>query len=96
MVRDGAKPKRELAACWRVEVMNGAFGERFASVSDKSVTTQGSRLPTSRIFSTSFLSRGSSTQKSVNFPPVLLSTSAEITQKVSGRTARQKTGGENS
>jgi hypothetical protein len=28
MVREGEKPRRELAACCKVEVMNGARGER--------------------------------------------------------------------
>ena len=31
MVREGENPRRELAVCWRVEVVKGARGERFCS-----------------------------------------------------------------
>ena len=63
MVREGAKPRRELAACWRVEVIKGALGERFTSDSVTSTTFHSfAAFPKARMRSASFCSFGSSTQ----------------------------------
>src|SRR3989338_11082035 len=88
IVRDGDQPRRELAVCWRVEVMKGALGERAICVSFMSVTCQVEELPSSRILSTSFFSVGSTEQTKVLavFPPSLRS--ASIVQNVCGKKAR--------
>src|SRR3990167_10668434 len=69
MVREGEYPRRELAVCCRVELVNGARGERFCSDSFTSFTTQIPLLPASIIFPTNFSSRGSSEHsKTSRFP----------------------------
>ena len=59
IVRDGENPRRELAACWSVEVMNGARGDLFCSDSSMSTICQDSFFAVVRIVSTCRWSRGS-------------------------------------
>src|SRR3989338_1440728 len=62
MVRDGEKPRRELAACWSVEVVNGGRGERLTSLSVTSLTNHEPERPFLSMFSVDDLSSGSSSQ----------------------------------
>src|SRR3989344_1517717 len=62
MVREGEKPRRVDAVCWRVEVVNGARGERLASVSSIETTSHDSLLPMATILSADFCSLGSMEQ----------------------------------
>src|SRR3989344_1202532 len=67
IVREGENPSRELAACCRVEVINGGRGERFTSVCLMEIILHALFLrATSRIRSTSFSSLGSSSHVSVS------------------------------
>src|SRR3989344_2139542 len=88
MVREGEYPRRELAVCCRVEVVNGARGERFCSDSFTSFTTQVPLLPASIIFLTNFSSRGSSEHSKVIFSFLGVSKNPNIFQYFSGIKAR--------
>src|SRR3989338_6814016 len=84
MVREGARPRRELAVCCKVEVMKGARGARATLVSLISVMLHLPPLPNFKISSTFFLSVGSFEHMKAR----LLSKLAVITQKVTGLKAR--------
>src|ERR1035437_10366172 len=88
IVREGAKPRRELAVCGKVEVVKGARAERLASVSEISDTSHLLFLRASRILFTTFSSRGSSEQASCKGSFLAVKVSAVITQKFSGMKAR--------
>ena len=73
MVREGENPRRELAACWSVEVINGGRGLLFCSVSLISVTAQFPFSPSLIILCASASSFGSSEQTKSNSPLSFLS-----------------------
>src|SRR5574343_1407896 len=66
MVFAGEKPRRELAACWRVEVVKGGKGARDTSDSFTSSTDQFSAFAFSMIDVASFSSLGSLEQVSAS------------------------------
>src|SRR3989338_5311666 len=88
IVREGEKPKRVEATCWRVEVVKGARGERFCSLSSTPFTLHVPDFAASNMRSASFSVLGSSTHVAVNGAPLLGFKSAEITQNFSGTKTR--------
>ena len=87
-MRDGEKPKRELAVCCNVDVINGGRADLFTTVSLISVIDHGSFFAAWRIFCTSSSFFGSSSHIKVIGVLFFVRKSAEITQKVSGLKAR--------
>src|SRR3990167_6648427 len=95
IVRDGDRPRRVDAVCWRVEVVNGARGERDCSDSSTRTTFHLPAFAACNIFSASSSVFGSSVHVAVNdsvFPPEAdsppVDKSAVITQNFSGTNAR--------
>src|SRR3990167_6142328 len=88
MVREGARPRRELAVCCRVEVIKGARGTLVTFVSLTFVICQESVLAVFKIFSTSSFFVGSFEQTKAKLFLVLSSRWAVMVQKVIGRNAR--------
>src|SRR3989344_9689604 len=88
IVREGEYPKRELAVCCRVEVVNGAREVLFCSLSFTPFISQDPFLPSVRIFSTNFSSLGSFEHSRVNCARLGVSKSPEILQNFSGTKAR--------
>jgi hypothetical protein len=84
MVRDGEYPSLELAVCCNVEVIKGARGARFCSLSSMSTMRHLSFLAISIILSTSFLSRDSFEQVKVSRSAFGVFQIPSMTQKVSG------------
>src|SRR3990167_6920341 len=88
IVLDGEKPRRELAACWRVEVVKGGRGVRLASLCEMSVMDHLPVLPVLTMRVVLFFVFGSSVQASLISVPALVLKSASMTQNFSGMKAR--------
>src|SRR3989344_1985084 len=88
MVREGEKPRRELADCRSVDVMKGARGLRVAALSSISFINQDDCFPTARILSVSVFSVGSLLQVTMRGAPSFVLVCAVITQYVTGVKAR--------
>ena len=87
MVLAGENPSRELADCWRVDVVNGGDGARVTSDSFTSSTDHDPVRALLRMSSTSRSSRGSLEQTSVIGVLSGQSACAVMTQKSSGMNA---------
>src|SRR3990167_7139864 len=88
MVREGARPRRELAVCCKVEVMKGARGARAIFVSLMLTTFHSPFLPSFRILSVSSLFVGSTEHEKMFLLLFLSSNSAMMVQKVTGLKSR--------
>src|SRR3989338_9342526 len=88
MVCAGEMPSTEFAACWRVEVVKGGFGERFTSVFLMPVTCHLPAFASASIDSASSRSRGSFSHASTSESPFSVANSPEIVQNDSGTNAR--------